>query len=326
MLTWVVGAGGLLGGAVSRQSATTFAGSTVPWTDPAAAVTVLESDLSRFFSLAGQSAWSVVWAAGTGVVASNPAELRSETRVMEGFATALRDLCPPGNGAFFLASSAGGVYAGSDHPPFNEATSPHPLSSYGDAKLEQEDLAYQLLGDAVPVIVARLSNLYGPGQNLAKPQGLVSHLCLSAATRQALNLFVPMDTSRDYIYVDDAAKMIVAVVASVVQRQPRRPDLRILASGRPTSVSSLLRTVQLVAHRPIRVALGHAPSSERHARDVRFRSNFSDEITRLAGTPLPVGVKRVYEHALAVVRDGPSLTAVVGPRAPTTVAFSRSNR
>lgn len=298
-----------------------FTGSTVPWTDPASAVTVLESDLARFSSLAGRSAWSVVWAAGTGVVASNRAELRSETHVMERFAAALRDLCPPGDGAFFLASSAGGVYAGSSHPPFSEATSPHPLSSYGDAKLEQEDLARRLLGDVVPVIVGRLSNLYGPGQDLAKPQGLVSHLCLAAATRQALNLFVPMDTSRDYLYVDDAAQMIVALVASVVRRQPDRPELRILVSGRPTSVGSLMHIVQLVAHRPIRVALGHAPSSERHARDVRFRSAFSDHITRTATTPLPVGVKRVYEHTLAVVRDQPRLTAVAA-RGTATSAFS----
>ena len=257
---------------------------------------MLTSDLARFSSEAGRGEWAVVWAAGSGVVASTREELRAETAILSHFASAVRRHLPQGRGAFLLASSAGGVYAGSSSPPFDEETAPCPLGVYGEAKLEQENLVTATLGDAVPVIVARLSNLYGPGQDLAKPQGLVSHLCLAAATRQALNLFVPMDTSRDYLYVDDAAQMIVALVASVVRRQPDRPDLRILASGRPTSVSSLLRTVQLVAHRPIRVALGHAPSSERHARDVRFRSAFSDHITRTATTPLPRVANQVAER------------------------------
>jgi UDP-glucose 4-epimerase len=322
MLTWVIGGGGLLGGAVSRQSASTFAGSTVPWTSPGAAISVLETDLRRFASLVGGSGWSVVWAAGSGVVASSPPELRSETRVMEGFAAALKDLRPSGEGSFFLASSAGGVYAGSSRPPFSEATSPHPLSSYGHAKLEQEGLADQLLGGAIPVIIGRLSNLYGPGQNVAKPQGLVSQLCLAAVTRRALNLFVPMDTARDYLYVDDAARMIVELVAGAGRRQPERTELRILASGRPISVGSVLRTVQLVAHRPIRIAAGRAPSSEAHAHDLRLRSDFSDHIARMATTPLPVGVKRVYDHTLRVLRDHPHLGTVVAGATPETGALA----
>jgi UDP-glucose 4-epimerase len=305
VVTWIVGAGGLLGGSVSRQSPSAFTASKVPWTDPESALMVLESDLSRFAAFAGRGTWSVVWAAGTGVVASSPANLRAETRIMEQFVVALRRHRPAGNGAFFLASSAGGVYAGSSHPPFSEATPPHPLNSYGSTKLEQEDLAGRLLGDTVPVVIGRLSNLFGPGQNLAKPQGLVSHLCLAAATRRALNLFVPMDTSRDYLYAEDAAHMIVALVTDVVRRQPERPEVRIIASGRPASVGSLVRTVQLVAHRPIRVALGNAPDSERHARDLRVRSNITDHVTRMVPTPLPVGVKRVYEHTLGVLRRHP---------------------
>jgi hypothetical protein len=62
MLTWVIGAGGLLGGAVSRQSETIFTGSTVPWTDSASAIAVLESDLARFSLLANRNDWSVVCA------------------------------------------------------------------------------------------------------------------------------------------------------------------------------------------------------------------------------------------------------------------------
>jgi UDP-glucose 4-epimerase len=322
MLTWVIGAGGLLGRAISRRSASTFVGSAVAWADPRSAISVLEADLAGFCSVAGRGDWSIIWAAGAGVVASNESELKAETVLMERFVSSLEHQHPPGNGAFFLASSAGGVYAGSSDAPFTEATPPRPLTSYGAAKLEQEDVAARLLESAVPVSVGRLSNVFGPGQNLAKPQGLVSQLCLAAVTRRPVNIFVPMDTSRDYLYVDDAARMIVAVSADVVRRQPQRAELRILASGRPTSVGSLLRTVQLVAHRPIRVGLGRQPGSDRHARDLRIQSNISDRITRMAVTSLPVGVKLVHDHTLALLRRQPILPAMAAGSPPWGVLAS----
>ena len=191
-------------------------GSPVPWADPVAATQALGADLSRFVTEAGQQDWALVWAAGCGVVATGRSDLQAETNLLERFLSGVRRQHPQGDGAFFLASSAGGVYAGSSKPPFSELTTPRPLSAYGEAKLEQEELATRILGNTVPVIVGRLSNLYGPGQNLAKAQGLVSLLCLAAATRRALNLFVPLDTLRDYLYVDDAAVMIVSLLMATV--------------------------------------------------------------------------------------------------------------
>ena len=48
MLTWVVGRGGLLGGAVGRAMGPTFIGRPVPWEQHAPAVAVLDADLTRF--------------------------------------------------------------------------------------------------------------------------------------------------------------------------------------------------------------------------------------------------------------------------------------
>jgi len=48
-------------------------------------------------------------------------------------------------------------------------------------------------------MVGRMSNLYGPGQNLKKVQGLISQMCLRVLTRQPLVLYVPLDTIRDYL-------------------------------------------------------------------------------------------------------------------------------
>ena len=210
----------------------------------------------------------------------------------------MRDSRPKGRGAFFLSSSAGGVYAGSAHPPFTESTLPRPLSPYGETKLAQEEILRTTLEGCVPLVIGRFSNLAGPGQNLTKQQGLVSQLCRAAVMRQSLNVFVPMETLRDYLYVDDAAAMVRTLVENAVYDQPSTPVLRNISSQRPVSVCAVLRTVEQVAHRTVRIALGTSPSSKYHVRDLRLCTHFPDDFQGVAITPFPVTVKRIYDHVL----------------------------
>ena len=161
----------------------------------------------------------------------------------------------------------------------------------------------------VPLVIGRFSNLVGPGQNLVKQQGLVSQhlvkqqglvsqLCRAVVTRQSLSVFVPMETLRDYLYVDDAAAMVRTLVANAVHMQPPTPVARNIASQRPVSVCTVLRTVQQVAHRTVRIALGTSPSSKYHVRDLRLCTDFPHEFQGVAITPFPVTVKRVYDDVL----------------------------
>ncbi|MEE6138735.1 NAD-dependent epimerase/dehydratase family protein [Mycobacterium sp. 050128] len=298
MLTWIVGRGGLLGSAVSRAMGPTFVEQPVPWQNHDAAADVLDSAVERFIRAAGNDDWSVIWAAGSGVIGSTTETLAAETRILAHLVTRLRDSRPAGRGAFFLSSSAGGIYAGSTHPPFSESTTPRPLSPYGETKLAQEEMLRATLGGCTPVVIGRFSNLAGPGQNLTKQQGLVSQLCRAAVTRQSLNVFVPMETLRDYLYVDDAAAMVRTLVENAVRNQPSTPVLRNIASQRPVSVCTVMRTVQQVAHRTVRIALGSSPSSRYHVRDLRVRTDFPHEFRGVPITPFPVTVKRVYDDLL----------------------------
>ncbi|MEB3983911.1 NAD-dependent epimerase/dehydratase family protein [Mycobacterium sp. 663a-19] len=298
MLTWIVGRGGLLGSAVSRAMGQKFMELPVPWGNHDAAAGVLESDLNRFIQEARNDDWSVVWAAGSAVVGSTAEALAAETRILSHLVTRMRDSRPAGRGAFFFSSSAGGIYAGSAHPPFSESTTPRPVSRYGETKLAQEEILQTTLGGCVPLVIGRFSNLAGPGQNLVKQQGLVSQLCRAAVTRQSLNVFVPMETLRDYLYVDDAAAMVRTLVENALYRQPSTPLLRNIASQRPVSVCTVVRTVQQIAHRAVRIALGTSPSSQYQVRDLRLCTHFSYDFQDVAITPFPVTVKRVYDDVL----------------------------
>ena len=273
-------------------------GLAVPWDNHDSAVEVLDYHLNSFIRAAGNDDWSIIWAAGSGVVGSTADKLAAETRIMSHLVATIRHSRPAGRGAFFLSSSAGGIYAGSSNPPFSESTTPWPLSPYGEAKLAQEEILRLTLDGCVPLVIGRFSNLAGPGQNLAKQQGLVSQMCRAAVKRQALSVFVPMETLRDYLYVDDAAAMVRALVKNAVHEQPAAPVLRNISSQRPVSVATVLRTVQLVAHRTVRVALGTSPSSKYQVRDLRLRTHFAHDFHDVAITPFPVTVKRIYEDML----------------------------
>ncbi len=105
------------------------------------------------------------------------------------------------------------------------------------------------------------------------------------------------DTAR-LLDVDDAAAMVRTLVEDAVQEQPSAPVLRNIASQRPVSVCAVVRTVQQVAHRRVRVGLGTSPSSKYHVRDLRLCTLFPHEFRGVAITPFPVTVKRVYDDIL----------------------------
>lgn len=295
MIAWVVGGGGLLGSAVQSRYENTFIPTKVPWHDSAAAVATLQADTKRFAAEAGTQAWRVIWTAGAATVSTSSDQTRNELDALQALLNSLRGETPAGDGGFFLTSSAGGVYAGSVDPPFTSESVPATLSPYGELKLAQERLATKLLADVCPLVIGRLSNLYGPGQNLAKLQGLISRLALSAVTQQPINIFVSLDTIRDYIYVDDASS---AVHASIIKTSDIPAETLVIASGQPATVGLLIRTMNQIAKRRVPVALGDHASAASQALDLRLIP--SHEAT--GGTPLPVGMKAVYLDILRRVQ------------------------
>jgi UDP-glucose 4-epimerase len=295
--TLVVGAGGLLGQHVRRQVPGAVSVTDVPWLAGADAKAVLRQRLRA--TITGSAHWGVAWCAGPGVVGTPAAEVERELDLFASFLDDLAELVGhDSRGVMFFASSAGGVYAGSPSPPFSETSLTGPRTPYGVAKLAMEDeLRSFAAATGTPVLVGRIANLYGPGQNLAKPQGLVSQICRTHLTGQPLPLYVPMDTMRDYLYVEDCARMIAAGLAGLREFTSGTDPVvtKILASGRSTTVGGLLgESARLFRRRP-RVVLGTSAAARHQVHDLRLRSVVWPELDRLARTPLLVGIARTAE-------------------------------
>lgn len=299
-LTWIIGSGGLLGGAVARATARPSDPPLrvgVPWSDPDAAVAALGKTSGQLVRRGRP--WRVAWCAGAGVLGTTAEQLAGEAQVLSGFLSALEaQLESQVDGrrlaGMFLASSAGGVYAGSAGTPFTEATTPRPISPYGEAKLRTEQLASEFANrTGTPLLIGRIANLYGPGQDLSKPQGLISQLCRAHLTRQPLSIYVPLDTGRDYLYVDDAARLVHAGLDWL--GRVGGIHVKILASQRSTTVAAVLSELRRITKRRPEVVLGSSPLARFSARDLRFVSVVCPELDRCVRTTLATGVAATLE-------------------------------
>lgn len=111
-------------------------------------------------------------------------------------------------------SSGGAVYGEVAEGYFaRETDALAPKSKYGHyhAKLEEK-----LLGSDLPgrLVVARLTNPYGPDQPLRRGQGLVAHVIRSVQNDEPLHVFG--NTTRDYVHIDDVTEGMWSLAESEV--------------------------------------------------------------------------------------------------------------
>jgi UDP-glucose 4-epimerase len=243
------------------------------------------------------------------VVATSSEALVQETLLLTSFLTVLANrlsddpsLAPAGT--LFFASSAGGVYAASGTPPpFDEYSSVCAVGPYGREKLIQEE-RFTWLADScgVDLLIGRFSNLYGPGQDLGKPQGLVAHVGRAALRREPVSIYVPLDTIRDYLFAADAGRMVAKAIErrDEARRQgaSRASITKIFASEVETTVAAVLGAWRQVLRRPLLVAFASSPASHLQPRVLSFRSRIWPDV-RGQPTLLRLGIDVVRRDQLA---------------------------
>lgn len=94
----------------------------------------------------------------------------------------------------------------------SRSVSPSPVSVYGATKLAQEVvLSAWARALGVEPVVLRLQNVYGPGQSLTNPYtGIMSLFCRLARSGRSIPLYEDGLMRRDFVFIDDVARAIVA--------------------------------------------------------------------------------------------------------------------
>ena len=239
--------------------------------------------------------WEIYWAAGVGHMGSSDTDLAPETRALSILLRLVgsekRLLTTPGAMAF--ASSAGAIYAGSPDYTITENTSPVPTTAYAREKLVQEDLmrSFADANSPIPVLIARLSTIYGPGQSAGKPQGLLAHIARCMLRHRPVQIYVPFDTIRDYIFSNDAAAAMVSALQGITGMP--RVLTRIVASECPTTIAEIVATFKRIERRAPRVVTSAGRLSDIYPRRVRFRSLAGPESVRAPKTSLLVGIAQL---------------------------------
>lgn len=283
---------------------------TLPWGEGRDAIARALTATLASAEAAGELPDVVMWAAGRAAPASDAAETFAEVEELSGALDALAGWGRRPGATLVQASSAGAVYAGSAVPPFHEATPPVALSPYGEAKIAAEAAVrgWQEVTGA-SVVIARIANLYGPGQSMSKAQGLVTAIARAQRIGPPVPLYMPLDTLRDYVYVDDAARLLIACA----ERAGGTGELtvKVVATGTPVSIARLLGVAGKVTRQRPLVVLASSRLGARQALDLRLASRVWTDLDTLLSTSLDAGIAGTLRAVDQAVQRGTLRAATI---------------
>ena len=145
-----------------------------------------------------------------------------------------------GVGRVIFLASGGTVYGKEQQCPLNENTPTYPISSYGIQKITIEKLLYlyhYLHGLDYRVI--RLANPYGPYQRPNGVLGAVVTFTYKALRQEEIVVYGDGSVVRDFIYIDDAVRGILAVAQGVSEHR-----IFNLGCGYGTSIHDVLVEIE----------------------------------------------------------------------------------
>jgi dTDP-glucose 4,6-dehydratase len=116
----------------------------------------------------------------------------------------------------FILISSSEVYGTADYAPMDEDHPLNPRSPYAATKAGADRLAYSYwVTYDLPVVIVRPFNNYGPRQH---PEKVVPRFITQALRDLPLTIHGDGHASRDWLYVDDDAEAIEAIIATPVDR------------------------------------------------------------------------------------------------------------
>ena len=185
--------------------------------------------------------------------------LAADTRVMDSIADPSKNFCVNVAGSFELLqrareagvrrivnASTGGAILGETEPPVHEGMVACPLSPYGASKLAVEGYMSAFTGSyGMNAISLRFSNIYGPRSY--HKGSVVAAFYKELLAGRPLTVYGDGSQQRDFLFVEDLVEGIEQAIHSDVC------GVLQLGSGRPTSLTELIRTLRDVVGASVEV-------------------------------------------------------------------------
>jgi UDP-glucose 4-epimerase len=308
-LALVIGQGGLIGKSVGTKLRNLLAVFDCPrginWNSQTSALTDLENVILDFFREVDGRSWAIFWCAGKGSFNSTAIQMSNELELFSRFLDKVAGQ-ENRNGRVVFVSSAGGVYGSKCDGLIDGSTPTAPNSDYGMSKLQQEEtLRLFSIRTHIKSVICRLSTVYGSGQDMHKSQGLITHLCLSSMLRRHANIFVSLSTSRNYVFNQDAGRLIIeAGLQSDAQFVGQDVSVHRISAPQSHSIAEVVSAVEIVYKRKIMAANRIDYRSVNYA--PRFDISCSVVNTEMDNvyTPLLIGIHDVKQDLLMQLQAG----------------------
>lgn len=204
----------------------------------------------------------------------------------------LMELCAQKGTRFVYFSSGGTVYGNrNDVLPFIENDSMAPISYYGWSKQMMENsILYMHRTKGLDYLIVRPSNPYGHGQNLYGKQGLVAVAIGKILKGEPVEVWGDGSAVRDYIYIDDLAKIFVQLIDNDVKNTTLN-----IGSGRGYSVNDVLAFLKIVTQQDFKIQYQN-PRPVDVSSMVLDLSNLKQYVD-VEFTPFMDGIRLFYEES-----------------------------
>src|SRR5918996_1454429 len=198
----------------------------------------------------------------------------------------------------FILISSSEVYGTAEYAPMDEAHPLSPRSPYAATKAGADRLAYAYyVTYELPIVIVRPFNNYGPRQH---PEKVIPRFITQALEDRPLTIHGDGHASRDWLYVDDDAEAIEAIIETPIDRVAG--EVLNVATGVDISVERIAELVLDALDKP-RSLKTHVP--ERPGQVDRHIGS-TEKMERLTGWRAQTSFEEGLERTVAWYRENAS--------------------
>jgi UDP-glucuronate 4-epimerase len=197
---------------------------------------------------------------------------------------------------YFLYASSSSVYGDKAAIPYIESEQNlHPNSFYGATKLANELLTPTLIQNSSTAARGlRFFTVYGPW---GRPDMAYFRMIANVISGAEFNFFGDGSIERDFTFIDDAVKSVMALTTELQKRKPGYSDVVNLGGGRPLSMNYLLQTVSTISKNEVK--FNRLNSNSNDAKKTMSDPKYIESlIGSKPNTKLEDGIAKTIEWAL----------------------------
>ena len=185
-------------------------------------------------------------------------------------------------------SSGGTVYGNQRIQPIVEEALPAPINHYGNVKLCIENTIRTFNYQAhTKILIARISNPYGPGQDFNKGVGFIDAALKKSIRKEKIEIWGDGNNVRDYIYIDDVCRMLI----SLFEYQGEYDTFNI-SSNTGTSQRDVIRMLEEMQLAP---QVEYLPARSVDAKKIILNNDRIMNIHEVPLVPIRQGISKYYE-------------------------------